>query len=130
MPWIYHQKSGKLYHDDKYVGRGWAGHGAGKYNPAMQNVQGLGPLPRGNYIVGRPFDYPRTAGNPHGTGPYSMRLTPNPHNRMFGRSGFLIHGASTSSAHYGEESNGCIILAPSLRHKIGASSDHVLKVVE
>lgn len=59
-----------------------------------------------------------------------MRLTPGSRNPMFGRSGFLIHGASTNPEHFGQESNGCIILSPSLRHKAGASSDHVLKVVQ
>lgn len=43
MPWIYHQQSGKLYHDDKYIGQGWSGHGAGKYNPNLQNLQDVGP---------------------------------------------------------------------------------------
>lgn len=130
MPWIYHQKSGKLYHDDKYIGRGWSGHGAGKNAPNLQSLPTLGPLPRGRYTIGHPFDYRRTPTSPHGTGPYSMRLTPAAGNRMFGRAGFLIHGASTNPAHYGQESNGCVILLSAFRHMIGASSDHVLEVVE
>jgi hypothetical protein len=90
----------------------------------------MGPLPRGSYTIGHPFDYRRTSTSPHGTGPYSMRLTPDAGNHMFGRSGFLIHGPSTNPAHFGQESNGCIILKLPVRHMIGSSSDHVLEVVE
>lgn len=130
MPWIYHQKTGELYHNGQRVGHGWAGHGVGKYNPSLQSQQGTGPLPRGTYTIGHLFNYHRTAASPHGTGPASMRLTPDSSNQMFGRSGFLIHGPSTNPSHYGQESNGCIILPLSLRHRIGTSGDHALEVVQ
>lgn len=123
-------RSGELYHNDKYVGVGWSGHGSAKNVPDAQTLRGSGPLPRGSYSVGHPFDYRKTHAHPHGTGPYSMRLTPSPKNQMFGRSGFLIHGASTNPKHYGQESDGCIILSLPLRHMIGASSDHVLEVIQ
>jgi len=130
MPWIYHQRSGKLYHNEKYVGRGWSGHGTGKDNPLLQSLPGQGPIPRGTYAIGPPFDYRRTHTHPHGTGPYSMRLTPDPHNQMFGRSGFLIHGASENPKHHGQESDGCIVTALWVRHTIGASHDDVLEVMQ
>lgn len=129
MPWIYHQRTGELDHNGKSLGEGWSGHGAGKYNPDMQNRPDIGPIPRGTYTVEPPFDYRRTPAHPHGTGPYSMRLVPNPHNNMFGRSGFLIHGASTNSKHYGQESDGCVILQRWLRQRIWSSGDHSLEVV-
>ena len=130
MPWIYHQRSGDLYHNDKYIGKGWSGHGVGKYNPALQSRPDVGPIPRGAYAISAPFNYQKTQAHPHGTGPYSMRLTPDPHNQMFGRAGFLIHGPSTNPQHYGQESNGCVILPLPLRHRVGVSNDHVLEVVQ
>lgn len=129
MPWIYHQQDGDLYHNKTYVGWGWSGHGTGKNKPDWQSRPNIGPIPRGKYGIEPPFDYRRTKSHPHGTGPYSMRLVPDPRNRMFGRSGFLIHGASTNSAHFGQESDGCVILSRSLRSHIWASGDHTLEVL-
>ena len=129
MPWIYHQKTGGLHHDKKLVGIGWSGHGPGKNTPALQNLPKMGPIPRGTYTIGQPFDYHSTKTH-HGTGPYSMRLTPDKGNTMFGRDGFLIHGPSMDPKRYGQESDGCVILTPALRHSIGSSTDHVLEVVE
>jgi hypothetical protein len=59
-----------------------------------------------------------------------MRLTPAKGNTMYGRDGFLIHGASTNKKHHGQESDGCVILGLPIRHAIGSSTDHVLTVVE
>lgn len=80
--------------------------------------------------MGQPFDYMKTASTPNGTGKYSIRLTPATGNQMFGRSGFLVHGASTNPEHFGQASNGCIIMPLPIRHQIGASNDHRLEVVE
>lgn len=45
MSWVYHQKTGKLYHDGTLIGSGWAGNGVGKNAPAMQNMPSTGPFP-------------------------------------------------------------------------------------
>lgn len=129
MPWIYHQSNSRLYRDKTYVDRGWSGHGTGKDNPAMQSSQNVGPLPVGTYTIGQSFNYRRTPKTPHGTGVHSMRLTPSVSNQMFGRSGFLIHGASANPAHHGQESNGCIVIGLLTRRRIATSGDTQLVVV-
>jgi hypothetical protein len=110
--------------DDTYTGA-YSGHGPGVNNPNMQNVSGIGPLPRGDYTIG-PIQ-----NNVTGSGTMlrnSMRLTPDPSNQMFGRGGFLIHG--DNSLHNKSASEGCIILNPNARQKIGDSNDKCLEVVQ
>ncbi len=121
MTRIYHQSSGKLFRNNKLIGNGYAGVGAGKNAPTMQGTADIGPLPRGKYTIGAPFKHPHT-------GAYSMRLTPAASNIMYGRSGFLIHGDST--AHPGEASNGCIIMPLNVRHSVWSSGDRNLEVIE
>lgn len=96
----YEQVTGKFFDGDKVIGIGWAGHLQGRNNPDMQNVKGVGPLPKGKYIINDPED---------GThlGPIAFPLTPDPANEMFGRSGFFIHGADIQ--HPALSSDGCII---------------------
>lgn len=127
MPWTYHQSTGRLEHDGRLVDtRGYSGHGSWKNVPQAQTRRNEGPIPRGSYTIGLPFNNP-TRGGHHGTGPYSIRLTPSPRNQMFGRSGFLIHGDSVRAP--GTASDGCIILGVHTRHAIVASGDHALEVV-
>lgn len=98
----YEQVTGRLSEDDgKVIGFGWAGHLQGKNNPDMENIKGVGPLPKGKYTVGDPED---------GThlGPLAFPLTPDPANEMYGRSGFFIHGADQE--HPALSSDGCIIM--------------------
>jgi len=118
--WTWHQSSGELLHDDKLVGKGYAGNGAGKNNPAMQDVKNTGPLPQGWYTIGPPKDRAKL-------GPYVLKLTPAKENEMYGRSAFLIHGDSKRAP--GTASDGCIILMPALRIQIWESGDHDLTVV-
>ena len=73
---------------------GFAGRRGGRNNPAAQEIKGVGPLPVGVYRV-------RLEPHPRFRAP-AFRLTPIQTNKMFGRSGFWIHG--------GTESHGCIIL--------------------
>lgn len=97
----YEQATGRLLRDDGVViGLGWSGHLQGRNNPEMQNVKGVGPIPKGKYMVNDPED---------GThlGPLAFPLTPDPSNTMFGRSAFFIHGASLD--HPTMSSDGCII---------------------
>lgn len=122
MTWVFQQSTGKLKRDGNFVYQGYAGKGDGKVNPNMESVPNIGPLPKGKYtIIGHPFRHPHT-------GSYSIRLQPDSHNKMFGRSGFLIHG--DSKKHPGEASNGCIIMPLLIRQKIWTSGDRNLEVVK
>lgn len=109
------QQTGRIAYVDGdlsfVIGFGWAGNGQGKNNHAMQAVRSVGPLPCGWYSIGDPQDHPTV-------GPFSLRLTPDSGNEMFGRDGFLIHGASKDPAHYGQESKGCIVASRAVRVKI------------
>ena len=66
------------------------------------------------YSIGAPEDNPET-------GPYSLRLTPDAKTKIFGRSGFLIHGPSKDPEHYGNESKGCIVISRNARVMITLS---------
>lgn len=94
---------------------GYSGAGIGKNNPAMQNVEDVGPIPQGEWmIVGEPFDT-----TTHG--PYVLRLEPKAGTETFGRDGFLIHGDSIE--HPGTASKGCIILPRIMRQTIWSSGE-------
>jgi hypothetical protein len=105
----YSQSTGKLTLDEALFTIGYAGHGAGLNNPAMQDQVMIGPLPQGFYSIGEAYD------NPH-TGPHTMNLTPDPANHMFGRSLFRIHGDNGAMNH--TASDGCIIVQLPARMKI------------
>jgi hypothetical protein len=117
--WKYHQRSGQLHRDGKYIATGYAGGGPGKNIPEAQANHSVGPLPRGRYTIGAPEE---------GHGGYTLRLHPHPENQMFGRSGFLIHGDKISTP--GTASQGCIILPRAIRMMIWESGDLELEVVE
>ncbi len=125
--WTWDQSAGTLSRDGKVVSRGYSGKGRGKNNPALQNVRGVGPLPRGRYRIGTP----RTS---HRTGPFVMDLYPvdaTPNDTVHdatGRSAFQIHGDSVRNP--GEASSGCIILPRAVREQIWRSGVHVVEVVE
>lgn len=120
MAWTWHQASGALVSPTgAIVATGYSGLGKGKNNPAMQNVKGIGPIPRGEYVIGPVYDS-------NHTGPFTIMLTPKPENQMFGRSDFRIHGDSKTSP--GRASHGCIILPRITREEIVASKDTVLIV--
>ena len=80
----------------------WAGNHEGKNNPDMQDVRCVGPLPRGVYNILPPVTHPHL-------GPFAMQLEPVQGNEMFGRDAFYWHGPSQDTAHYGQESMGCVI---------------------
>jgi hypothetical protein len=118
---VYRQGTGEILDDEGVFGLGYAGHGPGKNNGALQDVKNVGPIPRGAWrIVGEPF-------NSKLNGPFCLRLQPLDGTETFGRSGFLIHGDSFS--HPGEASRGCIILPRSVREKIWASGYRLITVV-
>lgn len=126
--WIYSQSTGEL----NYFGSsteintivlpytGYSGKGDGKNNPDLENVEGVGPIPRGVYDIQAPVD---TVTH----GPYVLPLTPEENNDMYGRSGFLIHGDSIVDP--GNASEGCIILPRVARNAVWDSGDHKLNVI-
>lgn len=121
--WTYHQKTGALVNPEgQQIARGYAGHGVGRNNPTMQDVPDIGPPPCGIYDVGAAFDSPR-----HGK--YCLPLEPRPENKMYGRSGFLMHGDEVEHPGMGLASHGCIIQAKMIRMLVGTSNDRVLEVV-
>ena len=99
---------------------GYSGHGEGLNNPAMQDIKGVGPIPKGTYTIGEAFHHPTK-------GPCVMRLTPHPDNEMFGRDGFLLHGDNFALNH--TASDGCIIQGLDARTSISASTDKTLVVL-
>ena len=118
--WTYSQSSGEIIADGgEVIGTGYSGANQGKNNPLMQAVHNVGPCPQGTYNILEPRDT-------ESHGPYAMPLAPDPGNQMFGRSGFLIHGDSVHAP--GTASEGCIILARSVREQIWNSGDHQLTV--
>ena len=133
LSWEYSQSSGMLIHVDDESGiktaEGWgyAGAGEGLNNPAMQHVRDLGPLPQGSYTIGPQRENVILVRNQRVKLPGSMRLTPTGDTNLLGRTGgFLIHGGDYESM---ASSQGCIVLPPQIRNRIGHSGDNVLRVV-
>lgn len=120
--------TGKFSNDaGDVLGIGYSGGACGKVpaavnNVAYESVPNTGPLPEGLYTIGPPED---TVTH----GPYVLRLTPDPANEMYGRSGFLLHGDSVVLAGKRSASDGCIVLARDVREAIWASGDRDLQVI-
>lgn len=107
---MYEQATGDLLDEtNNHVATGYAGREQGKNNPDMQNVKGIGPLPRGWYTIEPPSDDATV-------GKYAMRLVPDASNEMFGRNSFFVHGDSLE--HPGLASHGCIVLPRAIREKL------------
>lgn len=92
--------------------------GEGKNDPSKQTERGIGPVPVGDYVIGRPFNHPTI-------GEFVMRLEPMDGTETFGRSGFLIHGGNPK----GGSSQGCIVLPRLVRERIWQTGDRHLRVV-
>jgi len=124
--WIYEQKTGNLFSPKKeLIATGYAGGNCGKNpegknNPDMQWIHNIGPLPQGDYTIGKLILESKL-------GPYVMPLEPYPENDMRGRGHFFIHGDKIG--HIGEGSEGCIIMPRSIRLSISESDDKHLKVI-
>jgi hypothetical protein len=106
------------------LGTGYAGHGAGVNNPALQSVRNTGPLPQGIYTIHPPV-------NTTTHGPYVMWLTPDPLNKMFGRSGFGIHADEIANPGKHLASTGCIVMSNTARIAIWTAAQldgHQLRV--
>lgn len=120
MSWTFDQRTGEFRRDGVLIGKGYAGKGAGKNNPAMQEVHNVGPLPRGRY-----FGDLLLRKHPH-LGEYVIRLEPAKSNEMFGRADFFLHGESR--VHPGEASQGCPVADLDIRKAFWESGDHLLEV--
>jgi lipoprotein-anchoring transpeptidase ErfK/SrfK len=119
MTWTYHQSTGQIEHDGRAVGLGYSGHGDGLNNPDMEEVHDVGPIPAGSWNIGDPEDSPKL-------GPEAIPLDPVGHD-AHGRTGFFIHGDNMQMNH--TASDGCIILARSIRDQIVNDGDRDLAVV-
>ena len=128
---IYEQRTGILKDiNGQFIAQGYAGHGSGKNNPAMESVHNIGPLPRGIYYIQAPI-------NKNNTGPYSLPLIPDVNNEMYGRSGFYMHGGLSEPFTEpdgdkilpGQESDGCTIFPRTVREKVWDGTDHTLTVI-
>ena len=119
--WIYSQSSGDLWGPSgKLVAKGYSGNGEGKNNPAMQHIRNVGPIPRGDWVIGEPYDS-------NNIGPFALPLYPNGHDAD-GRTYFRIHGDSRSNP--GEASKGCVIFNRPIRDEIYHSTERLFRVIE
>jgi hypothetical protein len=118
--WTWDQSAGLMTGASGDTFSGYAGAGDGKNNPDAQNEQNVGPVPRGDWTIGAPYDSEHT-------GPYTLALTPEPDTDTCGRSDFRIHGDSIANP--GQASHGCIILPRAAREAVWNSGDRNLKVI-
>lgn len=109
------------------IGSGYAGAGDGKNNPAKERVRNVGPVPKGFWRIGLPYDSKVT-------GPFTIplyKLDNRPGDDVddiTGRSAFRIHGDSITRP--GAASSGCIILTRDARVRVVDSRSEILWVVE
>lgn len=108
MKYTYNRYWGAFYNPDgSYHGPGYSGHPEYLNNPAFSNKVGQGPIPAGFYTITEII-----ADDPH-TGILSCVLQPDSTNKMYGRSGFRIHGDNPAGNH--SASDGCIITPHDVR---------------
>ena len=125
--WKFEQKTGKIFDDEgTWVGTGYAGRDAGKNNPLLENLKGIGPLPRGVYTGDALVMHDPKLG------PYVIHLTPDAPTteriEAYGRDpeSFFMHGDNVKSP--GTASHGCIIQSRTTREAFWGSS-RVVQVV-
>ena len=126
---IFKQGTGQLRDAQTYrlIDTGYAGRDAGKNNPAMENVKGVGPLPCGNYTGVELRDPHQTVGS------YAIRLEPDNETRArivaYGRNpdSFFMHGDSRE--HPGLASHGCIVMPRPTREWFWMKTDRRVEVV-
>lgn len=147
MSWVWEQSTGTMYRPDGTVlGRGYAGHGSGINNPAMQAIPNVGPVPcgpnntDGEYTIGPLL--PNTEPGPlRHLGTNVAQLIPSDEQAAFikllGREpfSFYIHGGvagepavPTEGMPVPSASEGCIVLGRDLRMAVLQSEDRKLIV--
>lgn len=115
----YSQSTGVLRSNEgRWMGVGYSGNGAALNNPADETIHGHGPIPRGVWTLGAPTEE---------KGPLTFPLTPSDSTKVFGRSGFLIHGDNSKLNLSASE--GCVVLGRSIRNAIALNGDSILEVI-
>lgn len=121
MPWSYSIPTGVMQRPDgSALSTGYSGAPGHTNDPAACPLHNIGPIPPGTYTIGPAFTHPMC-------GPVSMRLTPDPANKMFGRDGLLIHGGLPNDPGRAA-SEGCIVIDWIAREEIAGSDDRGLVV--
>ncbi len=124
MMYIYYQRTGHLLPSttgqDTLVATGYSGFGEARNDPVSERRPGLGPIPRGAYLIGD-----ESKDETHG--PVAIHLLPLTGTETFGRSGFLVHGDSISAP--GAASHGCIVVPRKVRESMADGGDRLLVVL-
>jgi type VI secretion system (T6SS) effector TldE1-like protein len=122
--YIFEQSTGRLLLESAtgptLIATGYSGLGEHKDDPLSQHLEGLGPIPIGQYMIGDAFHSDKS-------GPLTMHLIPQAGTNTYGRSAFEMHGDSAD--HPGAASHGCIIVPPVPRKSVADSRDRILTVV-
>lgn len=120
--WIFDVRKGEFWRDTApdHKFTAYSGHGDGLNNPDMEQVHGVGALPRGDYTIGPWHD------DPH-LGPMVARLIPKEWTQMFGRGGMYLHGDNRKRNH--TASDGCVVEDYWPRKAIKDSGDKDFRVV-
>ena len=119
--WIYRQKTGDIWNPDGVLAyQAYSGFGSGKNNPDAQHIRSVGPIPRGIWVIGEPYDSKKI-------GKFALPLYEHNHDAC-NRTYFRIHGDSISNP--GNASKGCIISPKNIRYTIHESKDRMLMVIE
>lgn len=123
MAWTFVQNTGEMFDSvGTLLATGYAGHGLGRNNGALQGVHKIGPLPVGKYVIG-----PLEARHDK-LGQNVCPLIPDPGNEMYGRSAFYLHGRKSPTDL--DASEGCIVLDHDPRLVVANSSVRDLEVTE
>lgn len=119
--WIWCQEDGVLLNCKmQNVGSlgGYAGRGEGRNSHAHQHVKNIGPIPCGEYTIGKAIDHLKL-------GPVALPLIPSRFNEMHGRGDFYVHGNNAQN----DASEGCIIQDRTVRLMLSQSEDRRLVVI-
>jgi len=106
----------------------YSGHGDGVNNPALQPVQGVGPIPQGMWKINAPIKSQHT-------GPFALPLIPFASTETFGRGiaePFEMHGDWVGHEGQRLASCGCVISALEGRESvwsIAGAGDNLVTVV-
>ena len=102
-----------------YTAQGYSGTGAGRNNSSAQGQQSVGPIPRGGWRTGNPYNSPNPGANTIPLTPVSGNSCPaTPRNC----SSFRAHGNNAVN----DASHGCIILPPS---RINIPPGEIIRVI-
>ncbi len=118
---IYSQSAATIRKDDGTridtpLDNTYAGYGIGRNNHACESIAFTGPLPCGVYDCGP------VVTNQLGTDVFA--LTPDPANRMFGRSGFWCHDDDPARPPQ-TSSDGCLVTSRVVRLAMKATSERL-----